>query len=60
MMGSFYINDGYEAGNRFLGKFVPECKQALSLQGDDGMIFQDISSPHPPPDVEDCGKMRSS
>ena len=37
---SFYINDGYEAGNCYLGKFVPECKQALSLQGDTGNIFK--------------------
>ena len=37
---SIYINDGYEAGNRYLGKFVPECKQALSLQGDGGNIFK--------------------
>ena len=37
---SFYINDGYEAGNRYLAGFRPECKQALSLQGDGGTIFK--------------------
>ena len=37
---SFYINDGTEAGNRYLAKFVPECKQALRLQGDTGNIFK--------------------
>jgi sucrose-6-phosphate hydrolase SacC (GH32 family) len=37
---SFYINDGYEAGNCYLGKFTPECKQALSLSGDAGQAFK--------------------
>jgi fructan beta-fructosidase len=37
---SFYINDGYEAGNCYLGKFTPECKQALSLQGDANQAFK--------------------
>ena len=37
---SFYINDGYEAGNCYLGKFRPECKQALNLQGDTGHVFK--------------------
>ena len=37
---SYFINDGYEAGNRYLAGFRPECKQALSLQGDSGMIFK--------------------
>jgi len=37
---SYFINDGYEAGNRYLGKFRPECKQALSLQGDGGTVFK--------------------
>jgi fructan beta-fructosidase len=36
---SFFINDGYEAGNRYLAGFRPECKQALSLQGDTGTVF---------------------
>ena len=30
---SYFINDGYEAGNRYLANFRPECKQALSLAG---------------------------
>jgi hypothetical protein len=29
-----------EAGNRYLAGFRPECKQALSLQGDGGTIFR--------------------
>ena len=37
---SYFINDGYEAGNRYLAGFRPEGKQALSLQGDSGMIFK--------------------
>jgi fructan beta-fructosidase len=37
---SFYINDGYEAGNRYIGKFRPECKEALKLQGDPGQTFK--------------------
>ena len=37
---SFYINDGYEAGNRNLGKFRPECKEALKLQGLPGQMFK--------------------
>ena len=37
---SFYINDGYEAGNRYLAGFRPECQQALNLQGDGGTIFK--------------------
>jgi fructan beta-fructosidase len=37
---SFYVNDGYEAGNCYLGKFTPECKQALSLQGDANQAFK--------------------
>jgi sucrose-6-phosphate hydrolase SacC (GH32 family) len=39
---SFYINDGTEAGNRYLAKFVPEYKQALSLQGDNGAVFKTL------------------
>ena len=39
-MVSFYVNDGYEAGNSYLAKFVPECKQALSLSGDAGQAFK--------------------
>jgi hypothetical protein len=39
-MCSYFINDGYEAGNRYLAGFRPECKQALSLQGDSGTIFK--------------------
>jgi sucrose-6-phosphate hydrolase SacC (GH32 family) len=37
---SYFINDGYEAGNRYLAGFRPECKKALSLQGDGGTIFK--------------------
>ncbi len=37
---SYFINDGYEAGNRYLAGFRPECNQALSLQGDGGTIFR--------------------
>ena len=37
---SFYFNDGYEAGNRYLGKFRPERKEALKLQGDAGQVFK--------------------
>ncbi|MFZ4388216.1 MAG: glycoside hydrolase family 32 protein, partial [Chthoniobacterales bacterium] len=37
---SYFINDGYEAGNRYLAGFRPECKQALSLQGDGGTLFK--------------------
>jgi fructan beta-fructosidase len=37
---SFYINDGYEAGNCYFGKFTPECKQAIPLSGDAGQVFK--------------------
>jgi len=40
---SFYINDGYEAGNSYLAGFRPECKQALSLQGAADQVFQTFS-----------------
>jgi fructan beta-fructosidase len=39
-MVSYFINDGYEAGNRYLAGFRPECKQALSLQGDAATVFK--------------------
>ena len=37
---SFYINDGYEAGNRYLAGFRPECQKALSLHGDAEQVFE--------------------
>jgi hypothetical protein len=37
---SFYINDGYEAGNCYLAGFRPECQQALRLQGAAGQVFR--------------------
>ena len=40
---SFYINDGYEAGNSYLPGFRPECQQALSLQGAADQVFQTFS-----------------
>lgn len=40
---SFYINDGYEAGNCYLPGFRPECQQALSLQGAADQVFQTFS-----------------
>jgi fructan beta-fructosidase len=36
---SFYLNDGYEAGNRYLARFAPEWKQALNLQGSPDLSF---------------------
>ena len=37
---SFYINDGYEAGNCYLPGFRPECQRALSLQGAADQVFE--------------------
>jgi fructan beta-fructosidase len=37
---SFYLNDGYEAGNRYLAGFRPECKQAVSIHGDGATVFK--------------------
>jgi fructan beta-fructosidase len=37
---SFYINDGFESGNRYLANFRPECKQALILEGDGDSVFR--------------------
>jgi hypothetical protein len=39
-MCSYFINDGYEAGNRYLAGFRPECQQALSLEGDGATVFK--------------------
>jgi len=40
---SYFINDGYEAGNRYLAGFRPECQQALSLQGAADQVFETFS-----------------
>ncbi len=37
---SFFINDGYEAGNRHVAAFRPECKNALRLEGGPGQTFR--------------------
>ena len=37
---SFFINDGYEAGNRYLGGWQPEGNAALRLVGEAGQTFR--------------------
>jgi hypothetical protein len=55
-MCSYFINDGYEAGNRYLAGFRPECQQALSLEGDGATVFKSFEVRALPPTRKTQGK----